>query len=101
MAGVQTSASDLEVGELHKKVNVILNRVADQYLDYMDKGVDPVELVNLRDINTMIAWCEKNGISAKLDIDSSQSTAGNKLKQLREEVQNRKLSFVGEDGKVA
>lgn len=90
----KTTASDLEVGVIHKKINTIVDKTASDMIDKMDSGESPLEVVNPKTLAVMIAWVEKNDIKAHLSIDEEKNNARKKLEAIKERQRNTKITFI-------
>lgn len=102
----KTTASDLEVGEIHKKVTKIINGVADSVLRNMEqlREMDPTTdlsmVVNMRDITVMMAWCEKNEVRAHTILDDETTSASQKLKAIKQAAASNVLKFRDTDDDI-
>jgi len=96
----QNSASEDEIGKLHKLITMCHNLKAGSMLEVAQKMLengyeveDILPIINSRDLASMQKWVEYNGVSCQVAADDETSELSKKLKKLRDTQKGKIVQF--------
>lgn len=96
----KTAASESEVGKIHNKITMILNKHLDRTLEMLDNGEDPTIVVNMKDLAVAAKWTEVNGVTAVLEVNEKGSGIQSKLDEIRNRAKGKVVPMIDRDQKV-
>lgn len=86
----KNSATEDELGVLHKSITKCMTAVAEQMLEGLEEGLDPDLVVDFRKIEAMQKWVsDRNGITVAAPEANEESELSKKITKMKEKQQVR------------
>lgn len=89
LKGNKHSASEDDVGLIHKLVTKVITKKLEKWMELIEHGGDPDLIVDMKQLKSAIDWCNKNGIVCADPAAEENSKLGSTLADIKRKQQER------------